>query len=964
MRASLRILMATSVVVIAGLISAAPSLASFGVTEFTAKAINENGTLDTQAGGHPYEATTSFAFDQSTSSEYPDDQPGNVKDVEIELPPGFIGDPQATPQCPEPQFGGSGCPADTQVGVVTLTFGGYLAGPDTQPVYNIVPKPGHPAEFGFHAVAELARAVILADVNPRNGYQLVTKSSDIPTGANQEGDLPLLGVSFTFWGIPADPSHDAERGQRCDDQHTFGGGCENGGQSSDAPLTPFLTNPTNCQSGPLVTTLRVDSWQNPGHYLTYTATSPQPTGCNKLAFHPAITVEPETTEADTPSGYTFDVKVPQNTNQYGSIGPNGLDGLATPELDSATVVLPRGVSIDPSAANGLAGCTDEEVGIGSEAPVACPAASKIGTAEVFTPLLADGPNGSAPLSGAIYLGTPIPGDEYRVFLAIEGDGVSVRLSGSVSADPVTGQLTATFKENPPLPFSELVLRFFGGSRAALANPLSCGPATTTSDLTPYGAPEVPDGTPASTFQVTGCGNPVPFAPGLVAGMSSSLAGAYSPFTFQLSRGDGQQYISQIATVSLPPGLLGNISAIPLCGSGEAAAGTCGPLSQIGQVTVGAGPGASPFYLGGKVYLTEGYDGDPFGLSVVVPVIAGPYDLGTVVVRAGIQVNSNGSITVHGDTVPTILEGIPLRLRYIGITLERPDFMLNPTNCAVQGISASVLSQQGTTVSLSSPFVASGCAALPFRPVFIASTAGHATFNKNGASLDVRVAQSAGEANIHRVDVQLPMALPSRLTTLQKACTEAQFNANPAGCPEASDVGTARAITPLLSVPLTGPAYLVSHGGKAFPELVLILQGEGVTIDLRGETDIKGKITYSKFETVPDAPITSFELNLPQSPHSALASPAGSLCAKNLTMPTSIEGQNGMKVTQDTQISVTGCTSTKTKPLTRAQKLAKALKACKKHPKKKRAVCEAQARKKYAVKAAAKKSSNHNKKAGR
>jgi hypothetical protein len=961
MRAFLRPMMAVSAVVMAVLVTASPALANFSVTEFTAKAVNEDGTLDTQAGSHPYEATTSFAFNQASSGQYPENTAGNVKDVEVELPPGFIGDPQATPQCSEAAFnyaayvtGLEVCPLDTQVGTSTATLGGRYRGDETVPVFNLAPSLGHTAEFGFTLVLNEVPTHVVAMVDPSRGYSLRTVVEDVPTGSETSGYTPLLGASLTFWGIPADPTHDAERGQTCMELETFGRGCEGGDNASDAPLTPFLTNPVNCQSGPLATTLRVDSWQDPGDWLTYTAVSPQPTGCEKLAFHPSIAVEPETTQADAPSGYTFRVRIPQDPNPY---------GLATPELDNARVTLPRGVSIDPSAANGLAGCTDEEVGIGSENPIGCPAASKIGVAEVFTPLLADGPNGSAPLSGAIYLGTPVPGNEYRIFLVVEGDGVSVRLPGKISADPVTGQLTASFMGNPPLPFSELVLRFFSGSHAALANPLSCGPATTTSDLTPYGSPEALDGTPASTFQVTGCGNPAPFTPSLVAGTTSPLAGSYSPFTFQLSRGDRQQYISQIATVSLPPGLLGNVSAVPLCGSAEAAAGTCGPLSQIGQVTVGAGPGASPFYLGGKVYLTQGYDGDPFGLSVVVPAIAGPYDLGTVVVRAGVQVNSDGTVTVHADPVPTILEGIPLRLRYIGITLERPDFMLNPTNCTGQSITASVLSQQGATAGLSSPFIASGCAALPFRPLFVASTTG-STSKHDGASLDVRVAQGGGEANIRRVDVQLPAVLPSRLTTLQQACTEAQFNTDPAGCPEASNVGIAKAVTPILSVPLTGPAYLVSHGGAKFPELVLILQGEGVTIDLRGETDIKGTTTYSRFETVPDAPITSFELYLPQGPHSVLASPDTNLCGKTLTMPTSMEGQNGAKTTQNTLISVTGCTAAKAKALTRAQKLANALKACRKKTKKKRAVCEARARKLYTTKATAKKSSNHDKKAGR
>ena len=396
-----------------------------------------------------------------------------------------------------------------------------------------------------------------------------------------------------------------------------------------------------------------------------------------------------------------------------------------------------------------------------------------------------------------------------------------------------------------------------------------------------------------------------------------------------------------------------------------------------------GSGPHPYWVkGGRVYLTGPYNGGPFGLSIVVPTSAGPFTLtgnagfGREVVRASIRVNpATAQITVVSDPLPTILQGIPLQIRTINVTIDRQDFMFNPTNCEPLSVTATITSTQSTAANLSSPVQATNCKTLPFKPSFTASTAGK-TSKAGGASLVVKVAQRPGEANIRKVDLQLPLALPARLTTLQKACTAAQFTANPAGCPEASDIGTATAITPILSVPVTGPAYLVSHGGAAFPDVEFVLQGEGVEIVLDGGTDIKKGITYSKFETVPDAPISTFETVLPQGPHSALAANAN-LCAPTktvtvkkrvtihrhghtkhvlrtvtqqvpapLAMPTTITGQNGGVLTQTTTIEVTGCAKAKPSP-TRAQLLAQALKACKKKPKgAKRKTCEAQAHKKY------------------
>jgi hypothetical protein len=327
--------------------------------------------------------------------------------------------------------------------------------------------------------------------------------------------------------------------------------------------------------------------------------------------------------------------------------------------------------------------------------------------------------------------------------------------------------------------------------------------------------------------------------------------------------------------------------------------------------VAAGSGSQPLWETGQVFLTGPYKGAPFGLSIVTPAVAGPFNLGNVVVRAAIGINPvTSQITTTSDPLPQQVDGVPLRLKTVDVAIDRPGFIFNPTNCDEQAVTGTISSAQGATAGVSSPFAVTGCANLPFKPSFTATTQGK-TSKQSGASLVVKVAQKAGEANIHRVDLQLPIALPSRLTTLQKACTEAQFNANPAGCPEGSFIGTATALTPVLNVPLTGPAILVSHGGAAFPDVEFILQGEGVEIVLDGETDITKGITYSKFETVPDAPISSFETVLPEGPHSVLAAyvPAnanGSFCGLNLAMPTTIEGQNGAQVTQTTKIAVNGC----------------------------------------------------------
>jgi hypothetical protein len=647
--------------------------------------------------------------------------------------------------------------------------------------------------------------------------------------------------------------------------------------------------------------------------------------------------------------------------------PNVPGTPATPDLKNAVITLPEGVAISPSAANGLVACQaggpegielgdhdllagenrvqeGEEMGedgLVHPAPGHCPSASQIGEVEVTTPLL------EHPLKGHVYVAAPSCGGEgqpacttasatngelYGLYLEVAGSGLVIKLKGRIAANPVTGQLTTTFSESPQFPFSELKMKLNGGQRAPLANPQTCGTVTATSDLTPWSEPETPDATPFSSFDVTGC-HGSPFNPSFTAGTVSPAAGSYSPFTLTFSRNDGEQDLSRL-TVNMPEGLIGKIAGFAQCGEAEVKAaegnvGGCPAASRVGTATAAAGAGSEPLYQSGPVYLTGPYNGAPFGLAVVVPANAGPFHLGNIVVRAAIHINpSTAQVTVVSNPLPQMLDGAPLRVKTVNVTVgEAGNFTFNATSCNQQSIGATISSAQGATASVSSPYQAQGCANLPFKPSLSASTVGKAS-KAGGASLDVKVSSGAGQANVAKVDLQLPKQLSSRLTTLQKACTAAQFESNPAGCPSAANIGSARVSTPLLTSPLAGPVYLVSHGGAAFPDVEIILQGEGVELVLDGKTQIKKGITYSHFETVPDAPFTSFETKLPTGRYSTFAANLPTkddynFCGQSLSMPIELTGQNGAVVEQTTKLSVTGCP--KAKKATKKKKRKKATK---------------------------------------
>jgi hypothetical protein len=873
---------------------------AFGLQGFNNLITGLDGAPATQAGSHPYELTTTIGLnnDERIDPEalFERTSVHDVKDVVVDLPLGVVGSALATPTCTFAQLSFLfHCPADTIVGHIRTEPNGGNASLSSvnSPLYNMVPEQGSPAEFAYYDNdARNPHVLYVSIADTPAGYVLRTTTSDVP-------QVPLTHIMVSIYGNPS---------------------ARDGGGTT--PVAMF-TGPASCTGGPLVSTIHIDSWQDPGSYsadgspnfsdpawASATSQSPAVSGCERLQFDPSFSLRPETASADSPSGLQVGIQMPQNEEP---------ESLATPPLRDATVVLPAGLTVNPAAAGGLEACSEAQIGLGSVAPPACPEASRIGTVEVDTPLL------SGTLQGSIYLARQNENQFHSLlagYIVINDPrtGVVIKLPGNLTPDASTGQITAVFDENPQFPVSDLKLHFFGGQRAPLATPEGCGSYTTSSDLMPWSAPgSGPDATPSSGFQIeSGCVGG--FAPSFAAGSENPQAGAYAPFVLSFSRTDGEQNIAGL-TVTLPEGSLGKLAGIPLCPGTNAAAGTCPEASAVGSVTAGAGVGADPYFVSGKVYLTGSYNNGPFGLVEEIPAVAGPFNLGMVVVRQSLRVNPvTAQVTAVSDPLPTILEGIPLRIRRVDVALSRAGFTFNPTSCTPMAVNGSLTSTEGATANVSPRFQVGGCGQLPFKPTFGVST--QATSSKQaGASLDVRVTSDPGQANIGKVAVSLPKQLPSRLSTIQQACPEATYSQNPASCPAGSDIGTATATTPVFVNPLSGPAYLVSHGGAAFPNLVLILQGEGVTLLLTGTIDIKGGITSSAFEAVPDAPIGSFELSLPEGPHSGLAAnlpskAKGSFCGQSLVMPTTLTGQNGAVIKQSTKIAVTGCPKAKPKKKTK------------------------------------------------
>jgi hypothetical protein len=852
-----RLLLATVAACLALAAFASSASAQFGIARFDGEVTrNAAGDPDTQAGSHPFAVSTTIDFNlregQEKGTQVPD---GNVRNVDVELPAGLIGDPSATPKCTSAQFVagfGGGCPDNTQVGVTTLTaLGGRHF---SFPVYNLVAPPGTPALFGFVVLVDPVTATATvrpAEAGGNEGYGLDIHLSNISQG------LPLEATTLTFWGNPSDPAHDSERGA-CLTASSEGNPLPPGGCAYQGAAKPFMTLPTSC-AGPQTTRLHVTSWGGGEDAAAFTThgKSGQPLGadgCDLVPFAPSISTALDSATADSPSGLAVDVHIPQNTSP---------EGLASANLKSTQVTLPAGISINPSTANGLVGCSVAQFDQFGEAASSCPQNSKIGTVAIETPLLPD------PIEGGIYLArqneNPF-GSLLAIYLVGEADGVRVKLPGKIELDGATGRVVASFDNTPQVPFSDFKLHFFSGPSAALATPVVCGTQATSATLSSWnGGAAVGAG---STVTVSsspagpcpGSAGQRPFGVSLEAGTRSSAAATRSPFTLQVNRPDGNQELGRI-DATLPLGVLPVLKGVPLCGDAEAAAGTCPAATQVGTVSAAAGAGTSPFWIrSGRMYLTGPYKGAPYGLDFVVPAVAGPLDLGNINVRAaGFVDPTTAQVTIKSDELPHILDGIPLRVRALNLTADRPGFIVNPTSCDPESVTAQATSTEGATANLSDRFQAAGCAGLGYKPTAAPKLLGgrKAAQRRSHPKLRVTVKEPAGDANISAVSFAVPKKILLDQNHIKTVCTRVQFAAR--SCPQASIYGSAKVTTPLLDKPLQGPVYLRSSSNK-LPDLVVDLKGQ-IEIVLDGRIDNKGGGIRTVFAGVPDAPISTFTLTM-------------------------------------------------------------------------------------------------------
>jgi hypothetical protein len=949
----------------------------FGVEAYEQTPETEEFGTDTQAGSHPFQLTTTLDLNEVTGLEPPAGgvgkdvlqrlSPAPPRDFSFKLPAGMIGDVNAAPTCSDIDFGAEeeegidACPNEDAVGVAAVTYvdpTNHTGQLETRvvPVFNLSPSPGEPARFGFSVI----HVPVVLDTSVRTGEDYgVTVSVH-----NASQAVQVLTSKVTFWGMPGDKRHNESRGWSC---LNFGLAkyreVEEPCNANYAPteLIPFLTLPTKCQS--LATPMTGLAWdgeqlETPDGSKEVPETSAPLSSehCASLPFGPIAEVIPDQQSASTPTGLTVKVKSPQTT----TLEPIYDQGTAEADVGETNLVLPLGMMASSGAANGLETCSvgaagfthggegdkeavlESDLNVQSFTPVAasCPESAKVGTVDIRSPDLKED------LTGGLYLAAQDT-DPFAMPLAFyiiakeKTSEVLVKLVGEVHINPETGQLSSDFRDTPQAPFEELTLHLWDGGRASQATPATCGTYVSKATFTnsSNGAQVVSEPSFAITSGPHGspCPNATPsLETGFHAASTNAQAGAYSPFKLTIERPDGNAALKTIS-MTLPQGLAAKLQSVPLCPEPQASEGNCPEASLIGKSMASSGLGETPYRLPGKVYLTGPYKTAsgtaPFGLSSVTEATAGPFHLGKDVVRSGITVNElTAAATINtaasqffafeptpgeqatAEGLPESIKGIPSQIKKLEVEIERPEFEFNPTNCEPQAVTGQITGYNGAAAqNVSSPFKISNCAGLPFAPKLTATVSGPGS-KVNGTAFAVTVeSPGLGQANIHKVDLTIPAVLPSRLTTIQKACLEAVFNANPASCDEGSVIGEGTVYTPVFKNPLKGPAYLVSHGNAAFPDVEFVLQGEGITLILDGKTDIKKGVTYSRFETSPDAPFTKFVSTFPAGPHSALTanvpeSEDFNLCAhaKELVIPTEMTAQNGAFIPQQTQPQLTGC----------------------------------------------------------
>lgn len=886
-----------------------------GARGLSASITEPSGQFLSRAGSHPQQTT----IDLQLPTREVDGNNGeiisslvaikHVRDLGASLPRGMVANPQATAvKCTEAELESvKGCPPASQVGLVNLITPVATVNPWPAALYNMVPPPGAAANFGFEALEVGIYIHLLGGVRPDGSYELAASGKDILARPLN----PIIGVQVQLWGNPADPSHDEIRG-KC--LNTF----EPCSKPGSATNVPFLTTPTSCGEGMTVFG-EADSWESPEETLYKTGpvqdnsgNQLENVGCDQLNFSPSISLRPEVDTAETPSGLDVDLHLPQQT---------GVKSLAEAHLKGARVALPAGVAVNPSAANGLDSCSPGQFAEKQTSAGACPDSSKVGSVEVSTPLL------DHPLPGAVYVATPRSnrfGSLLALFLEVNDprSGVVIKLAGQVEADPSDGRLTATFDENPQLPFEDLRLQFFGGPRAALRTPPACGLFTSQAQLEPWsgtGATDVAD-----TFTINGgaASHPcvenegqLPHTFDFDAGTKDPLAGEYSPLVLNLRRGDGTQQLKQL-DLSLPPGLSGKLASLAECptssieaaekraGQAEIAAPSCPAGSFVGNVEVGVGAGAKPYFVDGRAYLTGPYKGAPLGLAIITPAVAGPFDLGTVVVRSALFIDpASAQITVKSDPLPTILEGIPLDVRDIRVEIGRPNFTLNPTSCNEMRMTARATSPTGAETALGERFQVGGCAGLGFKPSLQLQLKG-ATHRRSHPKLIAVLKPRTGDANVAYARVKLPHAAFLDNSHIRNICTRPAFATET--CPASSLIGRATAKTPLLDYSLPGKVYLKANPAHKLPDLAVSFKGpesQPVRFTLEGKIDSVHGALRSTFESAPDVPVSRFQLEL-FGGRKGLVILSSGLCARPRAQVV-LRGHNGKELAASSKIK-TSC----------------------------------------------------------
>ncbi len=845
----------------------------------------------TQAGAHP-DFTTEFTLKTSENSFGELEPFARTRDISIEMPPGLIGNPETMPKCAVEDLVNYRCPIASQIGVTTVALTQFP--PFEEPVYNMKPSsPDSPGEIGFVAIFYPITAEI--GVRSDTDYGLDAKMVGISSQA------PLISASTTLWGVPADPSHDSHRYQSSLDPLFCGGIC-GGSNPSGTPKTAYMTNPTTC-GNPLSVSFGFASYALPDRPSTGTAAMGSITGCDAVPFAPGAELSPTTTRAASASGLDATISLAQ-------AGLTDPSGLGSSDLRKAVVTLPEGVTINPASADGLGSCSEEQIGLipGSSPPrfdkadPTCPSSSKIGTVKIKTPLLED------PLEGSLYVAMQNDNPFHSLlagYMVVKGSGITIKLAGSFELDPSTGRIVATFDNNPQQPFSRLEMHFKGGARGVLKMPESCGTYKTDYELTPWSGTAPVHGVSEFTID-EGCGTGG-FAPGLSAGATHPVAGDASPFVLNVTREDGEQNVSGIG-VTLPQGLLAKLKGVPLCPDSGASSGNCPVSTQVGSAKVAVGAGSLPLWVpqAGKppaaIYLSGPYKGAPYSLVVTVPAQAGPFDLGTVVTRAGIYVDPvTAQVTVNADPLPQILQGIPVDYRRVHVAIDRSGFTVNPTSCEPMSIAARIASDAGAVVTPQNRFQVGDCASLGFRPNLKLRLYGK-THRSAHPKLRAVLSARKGDANIGKAVVTLPKTEFLENAHIRTICTRVQYAAN--SCPKGAIYGYAKAWSPLLDQPLQGPVYLRSSNHQ-LPDLVASLDGQ-IHIDLAGRIDsVHGRIRNT-FWAVPDAPVSRFVLTM-QGGKKGLLVNNTELCGAKPRAAVKFTGHNG-KVSRSNPLVQASCGS--------------------------------------------------------